>query len=222
MPRKFTGAGAPGYLDRLETQLRNHPGERGHLVAVLRRAVARLGRLWVTTPATPASVLVYGDLKPEHVIFEYGALASERPVFIDPGMSCGRLTVDVAKLVSRTILLMIGARAQNGTVKAIGDGLVTFVDDQTQALPATARREWLGELVLLWLMDTVNVLTTYMSAPAELPLPAHARAAVSQAWSLWALVDKVSVELAAGTDPQRVWRLGVDDVVGHARLAVTA
>lgn len=71
-------------------------------------------------------------------------------------------------------------------------------------------------------MDTVNILTTYMSAPAELPLPAHASAAVSQAWSLWALLDKVSVELAAGTDPQRVWRLGVDDVVGHARLAVTA
>jgi hypothetical protein len=212
--RKFGGIGADVYLDQLAAEW----CERDELTAVLRRVVARLGRLWVTVPTTTASVLVYGDLKPEHVIFERDAVASDPPMFIDPGMSCARITVDAAKLVSRTILLMIGVQQVNGTATAIGDGLAAFVDDRTHALPATARGEWLRELVLLWLMDTVNILTTYLSAPVGLPLPAHAEAALSQVRTLWALVDRVSVELAAGTDPQIVWRLGLVEAVGHARL----
>lgn len=207
--RKFTGIGANVYLEQLAA-----------VVAPLRRVVIRLGRLSVMPPAMVASVLVYGDLKPEHIVFEHHAVASDRPVFIDPGLLRARATVDVAKLVSRTILLLIGFRPLIS--KAIGDGLAAFVDDQIQVLPATARPEWLRELVLLWLMDTVNILTTYLSAPPGLPLPSHAKVALSQARTVWALVDKVSVELAAGTDPQSVWCLGLGDAVGHARLAATA
>ncbi len=207
--RKFTGIGANVYLDQLAA-----------VVAPLRRVVTQLGRLSAIPPATVAPVLVYGDLKPEHVVFEHYAVASDRPVFIDPGLLRARATVDVAKLVSRTILLLIGFRPLIS--KAIGDGMAAFVDDQIQALPATARREWLRELVLLWLMDTVNILTTYLSAPAGLLLPAPAKAALSQVRTVWALVDKVSVELAAGTDPQSAWCLGLGDAVGHACLAATA
>ncbi|MGH3850364.1 MAG: phosphotransferase, partial [Pseudonocardiaceae bacterium] len=101
--RKFTGIGANVYLDQLVAEWPDHPGERDELRAVLRRVVTRLGRLWAVTPETAGPVLVYGDLKPEHVVFEHHAVASDRPVFIDPGMSCARATVDAAKLVSRTI-----------------------------------------------------------------------------------------------------------------------
>lgn len=177
--RKFTDIGTSVYLDRLVAEWHAGPGKHDDLVALLRRVVTRLARLPAMPPATVASVLVYGDLKPEHVLFEYHAVASDRPVFIDPGLLRARDTVDAAKLVSRTILLLIGFRPRSS--KAIGDGLAAFVDDQIQALPAIARREWLCELMLLWLMDTVNILTTYLSAPAELSLPAHARAALSQA-----------------------------------------
>lgn len=218
--RKFTGTGANVCLDQLAVEWRDQPGEHNDVIVLLRRVVTRLGRLWVAPPAAKASVLVYGDLKPDHVVFEHHAVASERPVFIDPGMSCARVTVDAAKLASRTILLLIGLRPL--VSKAIGDGLAAFVDDQIQVLPAMARRDWLRELVLLWLMDTVNILTTYLSAPAGLPLPAHAKAALSQVQTVGAVVDKVSVELAAGADPQSVWRLGLGDAVGHARLPVTA
>lgn len=181
--------------------------------------MTRLRRLSARPPATVASVLVYGDLKPEHIVFEHHAIAAERPVFIDPGLMHARATVDAAKLVSRTILLLIGFRPLTST--AIGNGLAAFVDNQTQVLPAMARREWLHELVLLWLMDTVNILTTYLSAPAGLPPPAHAKAALSQVQTVGALVDKVSVEMAAGADPQSVWRLGLGDAVGPAFLAAT-
>jgi hypothetical protein len=113
--RKFTGIGANVYLDRFASQWRDHPGAHDELAAVLPRVVARLDRLWATMPATTASVLVYGDVKPEHVMFERDAGASERPVFIDPGVSCARVTLDTAKLVSRMILLIIGFRPLNGT-----------------------------------------------------------------------------------------------------------
>lgn len=181
--------------------------------------MTRLGRLWAATPETAGPVLVYGDLKPEHVVFEHHAVASDRPVFIDPGMSCARATVDAAKLVSRTILLLISLKPL--CIDAIRDGLAAFVDDQTQTLSAALRREWLGEMVLLWLMDTVNILTTYLLAPAGLPLPEHAEAALSQVGTVLALVDKASVELASGTDPQRVWRRGLLDAAAHTRLAAT-
>lgn len=218
--RKFPGIGANVYLDQLTAQWHDDSGEHTDLIAPLQRVVTRLRQLPAMPLATVASMVVYGDLKPEHIVFEHHAVASDRPVFIDPGLMRARATVDAAKLVSRTILLLIGFRSLNS--KAIGDGLAAFVDDQTQALPAMARREWLRELVLLWLMDTVNILTTYLSAPVALPSPAHAKAALSQARTVGALVDKVSVELAAGGDPHNVWRLGLGDAVNHAHLATTA
>jgi hypothetical protein len=218
--RKFRGIGANVYFDQVAAEWPHHPGEYDELWGMLRRAVIRLGRRQGTRPVTVAPVLVYGDLKPEHVLFENYAIASARPVFIDPGMSQARPTVDAAKLISRTILLLIGL--QPISVKAIGDGLASFVEDQTQALPAAARREWLRELVLLWLMDTVNILTTYLSAPAGLPLPAPAEAVLSQARTVGALLDTVSAELTAGADPQSVWRLGLAAAVGHAQLTATA
>ncbi|MGH3830284.1 MAG: phosphotransferase [Pseudonocardiaceae bacterium] len=208
------------YLDQLAAEWRDYPGERDELRAALRRVVTRLGRLRAATPETAGPVLVHGDLKPDHVVFEHHAVASDRPVFIDPGMSCARATVDAAKLVSRTILLLIGFKAL--CIDEISDGLAAFVDNQIQTLSAAVRREWLGELVLLWLMDTVNILTTYLSAPAGLPLSAHAEAALSQVGTVLSLVEKASVELAAGTDPQRVWRLGLLDAAAHTRLAATA
>lgn len=148
-------------------------------------AVARLSRMWATASGTGSLALVYGDLKPEHVLFQHHAVASDRPVFLDPGMSCARVTVDAAKLVSRIVLLLTDVRSCSSQV--IADGLAAFVDDQTQVLSAAARREWFYELVLLWLMDTVNILSSYLAAPAGLPLPAHAMAAFLRCgpWGRW-------------------------------------
>ncbi|MGH3766857.1 MAG: phosphotransferase [Pseudonocardiaceae bacterium] len=218
--RKFTGIGADVYLNQLAAEWRDRRGERNELWAALRRVVNRLNRLRTAMVVTAAPVLVYGDLKPEHVVFERHTVASDRPMFIDPGMSCARPTVDSAKLVSRTILLLIGF--QSLCAEAIGDGLAAFVDDRTRDLPTGARQEWLRELLVLWLMDTVNILTTYLSAPRGLPLPRHAEVALSQARIVSALMEKVSAELVAGLDPELVWSIGLADAVGRARLVTTA
>lgn len=214
--RKFTGIGASVYLDQLAAECRDDP----ELWATLRRVVTRLGRLWAAAPVAAAPVLVYGDLKPEHVVFEHHAISSDRPVFIDPGMSHAPVTVDAAKLVSRVILLLIGFQPPG--IEVIGDGLGVFVNDQAQALSAVAGREWLRELLLLWLMDTVNILTTYLSAPAGLPLPWHAKAVLCQARTVSALVERVSGELAAGTDPLIIWHHGLVDAIDYTRLPTTA
>ncbi|MGW1617434.1 hypothetical protein ACWCQZ_50885 [Streptomyces sp. NPDC002285] len=63
-------------------------GERARrgVVAVLGGVVSRLLKLRLT-PAPGPRLVVYGDLKPEHVLFPDGP--DEQPVFIDPGLSRG-------------------------------------------------------------------------------------------------------------------------------------
>ncbi len=177
---------------------RHGAGERGEW-ATLCRVVERLNRLRATAvEATAWPVLVYGDLKPEHVAFERD---TDRPVFLDPALLPAHVTVDAAKLISRTVLFLIGSQPDSLARQAVCDGVAAFVDRRARQVPATARMQWLRELVTLWLMDTVNILTTYRCAPAELPMPAHAKAVLSRAPAVLTLVDEVSAKLAAGADP---------------------
>ncbi|MFJ8082779.1 hypothetical protein ACIQ6Y_19430 [Streptomyces sp. NPDC096205] len=73
--------------------------------------------------------------------------------------------------------------------------------------PPRARRACLRKLLLLWLMDTVNILTTYLSAPAAPPLPEQGLALVDRAVDVFRMAERTSAELAAGTDTRTVWPL---------------
>ncbi|WP_344972816.1 hypothetical protein [Streptosporangium fragile] len=212
--RKFSGTGGAVYIDRLGA----HPGspaERDALVAVLHRVVARLRRdRTVMLAADTRTVLAYGDLKPEHVLFPDGPAA--RPVFIDPGLLRAGPCTDAAKLISRTILMLISHRPGQDTVKQVTEGLAMFAAAQVRALPDEARDGWLRELLALWLMDTINILSTYLSAPAELPIPTQGHRLVRRATAVCAMADAVSRDLAAGIDPRVVWERGLPLVQGAA------
>ncbi|WP_256255255.1 hypothetical protein [Streptomyces sp. cf124] len=54
-------------------------------------------------------------------------------------------------------------------------------------------------------MDSVNILTTYLSAPGGLPLPDQGSALVGRAVGLCRMADQISAELAAGADTRAVW-----------------
>ena len=140
-----------------------------------------------------------------------------RPVFLDPGLSLTHPCADTAKLVSRMILGLITQPPPAAQAAATLTGIGAFADTATGGLGPEARAAWLRHLVVLWLMDTTNILTTYLTAPPGLPLPARATAAVGRAGPVCTLLDRASAALAAGTDPRAAWRLALSDAATAAR-----
>ena len=125
--------------------------------------------------------------------------------------------MDAAKLISRTVLLLAAARPGAETGEQAMHGVGAFAVARADVLPARIRRSWLRELLVLWLMDSVNILTTYLSAPGTLPLPGRGSALVGRAVDLCRMADQLSSELAAGADARAVW----ESALGQAQ-AVTA
>lgn len=210
--RKFNVLSGPTYVERLGAE-RCAPDDRVLVVGLLRDVVVRLHRLQATGLPQQESrrVLAYGDLKPEHVVFPEGT--SGQPVFIDPGLMLAPPAVDAAKLISRTVLLLAVARPGAETGRQALHGVSSFAATRMDVLPAQVRRSWLRELLVLWLMDSVNILTTYLSAPGALPLPGRGSALVGRAVDLCRMADQLSSELAADVDARAVW----DSALGLAR-----
>jgi hypothetical protein len=149
---------------------------------------------------------VYGDLKPEHVLFPDGP--DEQPVFIDPGLSRGGDYQDAAKLASRALLAVIATPPPDGAVLVV-EGIDAFVHLQARHVGRGERGMWLRRLMVTWLMDSVNILSTYLAAPSALPLPEHALAVVDATPALCTVLDSVSATLTAGTEPEVAWRLAL-------------
>ncbi|WP_327591450.1 phosphotransferase [Streptomyces chartreusis] len=209
--RKFNGISGRAYVARLGADQLEERTRRG-VVAVLGTVVARLLKLRLT-PAPGPRLIVYGDLKPEHVLFPDGP--DEHPVFIDPGLSRGGAHQDTAKLVSRTLLAVLTGTPVHRAALVV-EGIDAFTQDQARHIGRAERGMWLRRLLVTWLMDSVNILSTYLAAPAMLPLPDHARAVVDTAPALCTVLDSVSANLTAGTNPDVVWRLALASVTREA------
>jgi hypothetical protein len=211
--RKFNGLSGTVYVDRLGAE-RCTPDQRQEVVELLRSAVARLHRLRMRLAPATRTTLAYGDLKPEHVVFPDGPEA--RPVLLDPGLLRAGPTVDAAKLLSRTMLFLAARQPGGMTARQVVDGLGVFGQARALRLSRQARRVWLRELLTLWLMDTTNILTTYLSAPSALPLPAQGLALVERAVAVCTLVEAVSADLATGADVRGVWDRALDHALAVA------
>ncbi|MFC4518261.1 phosphotransferase [Streptomyces ehimensis] len=200
--RKFNGISGPTYLRKA-----------GQADEVLSAVVLRLRRLR-PAPAAGHRPVVYGDLKPDHVVFPDGA--DGRPVFLDPGLGRGRPQTDAAKLISRTVLSLIASSPDLVTADATATGIEEFAVALTVDLAPDERAEWLRHLVVLWLMDTTNILSTYLTSPPDLPLPEHAGKLTTRVETVCSLLEITTAGLVAGTDPRAVWRLALADVVKAA------
>ncbi|MFI0743070.1 hypothetical protein ACH4PU_34105 [Streptomyces sp. NPDC021100] len=200
--RKFNGISGPTYLRKA--------GQAGDVLATV---VLRLRRLR-PAPMAGHRPVVYGDLKPDHVVFPDGA--DGRPVFLDPGLGRGRAQTDAAKLISRTVLGLISSSPDLVTADATARGIEEFADALTADLAPDERAEWLRHLVVLWLMDTTNIVSTYLTCPPDLPLPEHAGKLTARAETVCGLLESTTAGLVAGMDPRAVWRLALADVVKAA------
>ncbi|MFI7015449.1 phosphotransferase [Streptomyces sp. NPDC050164] len=212
--RKFNGLSGATYVERVGAERRESQTCK-ELAELLRGSVERLRRLRMMLPAPVGTTLAYGDLKPEHVVFSDGA--DGRPVLLDPGLTRAAPMVDVAKLLSRTVLLLAARQPDAATARQVLDGFGTFALARTVGMSGEGRRSSLRHLLTLWLMDTLNILTTYLSAPATLPLPPLGLALVERAVPVCRLVDSVSAELVNGPARRDEW----DRALGEA-MAVTS
>ncbi|MGW5641182.1 phosphotransferase, partial [Streptomyces sp. NPDC003832] len=200
--RKFNALSGPAYVQQLGAD-RCPPEDQEEVVAILRQVVVRLHRLRAVQPQSFRRALAYGDLKPEHVLYPGGA--DQPPVFIDPGLLLAGTTVDTAKLISRTVLALAAARPGPATGEHLVHGIDVVARAQMAGLGGKSRRAWLREVLVLWLMDSVNILTTYLSAPAELPLPVLGEALAGRAVDLCRIVDRVITDVATVGDASVVW-----------------
>ncbi|MFD8550287.1 phosphotransferase [Streptomyces fradiae] len=198
--RKFNGVSGPRYLAQAP-----HGAVLDAVVSRLRRASAG--------PALLDRPVVYGDLKPEHVIWpDHGG----GPLFIDPGLMRSQPCADLAKVASRLVLGLVTAHAPAEHSRTVLDGITDHVLAQAAAQPGRDRTTWLYQTTTLWLMDTTNILTTCLSAPAGLPLPLHGTALVARASTVVRMLNKASGHLLEADSPVSAWRACVDQAAQAA------
>ncbi|MDX3386184.1 phosphotransferase [Streptomyces niveiscabiei] len=201
--RKFNGLSGQAYIALLGAERREH-GAREEVVELIHRSVGRLRQLHMALPPATGTTLVYGDLKPEHVLFPDGP--GERPVLLDPGLLRADVMVDLAKLISRTVLFLATIRPGPSAAQRIATGLDDFVRRQAK------EHARLRHVLTLWLMDTVNIVTTYLSEPADLPLPSPALALIERAVPVCSLV----ADLASEATRNDTWERALTGVVAVA------
>ncbi|MEW2631617.1 hypothetical protein AB0903_08150 [Streptomyces sp. NPDC048389] len=173
---------------------------------------AVIGRLReVPVRPAPFQPVIYGDLKPEHAVFPSGP---DGPVvFLDPGLQRGRPCADVAKVVSRTVLGLVAEPLPPEDARAVLSGITAFTARLTAEMEPDDQEAWLRQFLLLWVMDTVNILTTYLSAPAGLPLSAQAAAVVERAEVVCQMLEHATVSMASRAPARSWWRVCLDDAV---------
>ncbi|MFE0423559.1 hypothetical protein [Streptomyces sp. NPDC058953] len=199
--RKFNGISSASYI-----------ALAGDVAPVLQAVISRLLKLRGVLTGSHRDV-IFGDLKPEHALLPDGG--DGRPAFLDPGLSLGHPAMDLGKLISRLVLHLVAVPPHEAGSRAVVGGIGQFTDSATGSMTRTERADWLRQLVVLWLMDTVNILTTYLTAPQGLPLPEHARAVIGRADAVCAMLERTSAALETKTDGPALWRLTLD----HAATA---
>ncbi|XXZ51733.1 hypothetical protein AAGT00_28115 [Streptomyces cavourensis] len=185
--RKFRGPDAARYVADLGRDSLLVEDDRAAVVDLLGNAVRRLLRL--TGAIRPRQrAAVFGDLKPQHVYLSGG----HRLTFIDPALqwSAGP-EPDVAKLLGRALLIGL-CHHELRAERLITEGVVSALSRRGQGLRPQSRAERLREVMVLWLMDTVNILSTCLSAPADLQLAGSQQVLVSQARRIAAVVERVT------------------------------
>lgn len=208
--RKFLSAQTGDYLSGLGQGWAG-PAERRWI----RESLTGLGS--VLAPllrSIPSQVVIYGDLKPEHVLLE----PTGWQIWIDPGLQPADLAAELAKLVSRTALLLVTAVPSCAQITAIINALDHLVTEHL-AHHELAEPSRLRRLMALWLADWANYLATGLSlAPnVGLPLPLTLLAAAAQARPLLALATDIAAHLV--TDPAHAWAVALH---GCGQLAYAA
>ncbi|MCF3961669.1 hypothetical protein [Streptomyces fuscigenes] len=187
--RKFNGLSAGTYLRTLGRDSDLLEDERLEVVELLQTSVRRLIQM-CSAISTRRDTLVFGDLKPEHVFID-----GPRLQFIDPALQwAGGPQPDIAKLTGRALLLAIGHPKPHASQQIV-EGVSSTLGRHMAGLPSHERAGRLRELMILWLMDTVSILSTCLNAPQGLPLAPHQQSLIRNSCAVARIVDRASALL---------------------------
>ncbi|MFD3999055.1 hypothetical protein [Streptomyces sp. NPDC058548] len=195
--QQHPGAGA---LERLVAP-RLHPLVARGVAVILSQVVERLRLKPVT--ALSAQQVVYGDLTPEHVRWPDGARAA--PVLVAPALHRGHAHDDTAKLVSRLSLALFAVPPHTTLADQVVQGLDALVRIQARRLGRSAGAVHLRHVLTTWLMDTVCVLISALSAPAELELPDRLQYLVDHVEDLCVFLDRATAARVEAGHPEEAW-----------------
>ncbi|MGH3773310.1 MAG: hypothetical protein ACRDRW_18255 [Pseudonocardiaceae bacterium] len=177
------------------------PAERREIQNSLNRLRSVLSVLLCST-ASP--VVIYGDLEPEHILLEPAGWQT----WVDPGLQRADPAAELAKLVSRTALLLVTTQPPADRASTILDALDQLV---TEFLSRDSPNDMhmLRRLLALWLADWSNYLATGLSLPPQvpLPLPPMLLAAAARARALLLLATDVAAHLIA--KPAHAWSVAL-------------
>lgn len=173
------------------------PTERREIQESLRKLRTVLPSL--LRPIAP-SVVIYGDLKPEHILLE----PTGSQIWIDPGLQRADPAAELAKLVSRTALLLVITQPPGDRTSAILDALDQLLNEFLRC-HARGETHTLRRVLALWLADWSNYLATGLSLPPQvpLPLPRPLLAAAARARALLMVATDVATHLV--TNPAQAW-----------------
>lgn len=114
-------------------------------------------------------------------------------------------------------MLLLATAGRSATAGQVVHGVAAFTEARLRGTLRRARGAWLRELLTLWMMDTVNILSTCLSSPASLPLPPSAEALVRRAGPVCRMVDRISHALSPTGEPQAVWDLALAEAAAVVR-----
>jgi hypothetical protein len=200
--RKFLGG--QGSTVHFGAHLRRDVGP--DVVEGLRYVVRRLR----TIPATrPTTTLVFGEVKPEHIL-----MTGTGPVFLDPGVHVAAPVSDLAKLVSRLLLMVMARVSATSARRHIVAGLTDMIWEERSTAGLASSTAWMVELLTLVARDTVNIVSTYLTTPERFPLPRSAGAVLERAGLVVPVVEHLVTGLAQRMEPVEIWARLSAEVVG--------
>lgn len=204
--RKFNGRSSTGYLKALGQDSGLPEYVREELVDSVQHSVRRLLRM-SDVLSTRRNYLIYGDLKPEHVFVD-----GPHRHFIDPAVQwAAGPEPDIAKLAGRSLLLATGHPDPDAGQQMV-QGIASTLAHRMAELPSRERADRLREILVLWLMDTVSILSTCLSAPYGLPLAPHQQTLVAQSLTVARIADRVSASLTGSMAAQRLLDVVLSEV----------
>ncbi|MFC8723793.1 hypothetical protein [Streptomyces bacillaris] len=184
--RTFRALGAVQYVRSVGESPRLADPERESVVRQFEGAVRRLVRLTAAVSPRSATV-VFGNLQPEGVL-----LSGSRITLLAPALHrAGGPEPDVARLVGRTLLLGL-CQPEAYAERQITDGAVAVLRGCLSALSREKRDAWLRQVLVLWLMDLVTLLSACLCAPPGFLLTLPQEQLVGRALRVTAIADRVS------------------------------
>ncbi|GAA2349750.1 hypothetical protein OKJ48_13510 [Streptomyces kunmingensis] len=170
-----------------------------------------MSTLTLSTPRNPAPVPRIAD------VFDFACTQIHQAATILWSRAEIRVGDHVPSVTGYVVHLSVNDRLLYGMYSYLGMSLVWLLRGAGGSWPQEAARSWRREVLVFWLVDTANLLSTVLSAPPGLPLNERTRALAERPLAACSLLDRASAAVHRQQDTPAAWH----EVLTAVRGAVT-